>query len=51
MPDTTSAVPSAHMSWRTPLLVILAGCAVSLITFGPRDFHAVLKAKFGLNDR
>jgi NAD+ kinase len=22
-----------------------------LITFGPRDFHAVLKAKFGLNDR
>ncbi len=37
MPDTTSAVPSAHMSWRTPLLVILAGCAVSLITFGPRS--------------
>ena len=22
-----------------------------LVTFGPRDFHAVLKAKFGLNDR
>jgi NAD+ kinase len=31
-------------------------CAASahdalLVTFGPRDFHAVLKAKFGLNDR
>jgi NAD+ kinase len=22
-----------------------------LVTFGPRDFHALLKAKFGLNDR
>ena len=25
--------------------------ALQLVTFGPRDFHAVLKAKFGLNDR
>jgi NAD+ kinase len=25
--------------------------SAQLITFGPRDFHAVLKAKFGLNDR
>ena len=25
--------------------------SVQLVTFGPRDFHAVLKAKFGLNDR
>jgi NAD+ kinase len=25
--------------------------SVQLITFAPRDFHAVLKAKFGLNDR
>ncbi len=24
---------------------------LQLVTFGPRDFHAVLKAKFGLNDR
>ena len=22
-----------------------------LVTYGPRDFHAVLKTKFGLNDR
>ena len=22
-----------------------------LVTFGPRDFHHILKAKFGLNDR
>jgi MFS family permease len=25
------------MTWRTPLVVILAGCAISLITFGPRS--------------
>lgn len=25
--------------------------SVRLVTFGPRNFHAVLKAKFGLNDR
>jgi len=25
------------MTWRTPLIVILAGCAISLITFGPRS--------------
>jgi len=25
------------MGWRTPLIVILAGCAISLITFGPRS--------------
>ncbi len=25
--------------------------SLRLVTFGPRDFHAVLKAKFGLNDR
>ncbi len=25
--------------------------SAQLVTFGPRDFHAVLKAKFGLNDR
>jgi NAD+ kinase len=33
--------------------VVCTGSAhdARLITFGPRDFHAVLKAKFGLNDR
>ena len=25
--------------------------AARLVTFGPRDFHKILKAKFGLNDR
>lgn len=25
------------MTWRTPLIVILAGCAISLISFGPRS--------------
>jgi NAD+ kinase len=28
-----------------------SGHEALLVTFGPRDFHAVLKAKFGLNDR
>jgi NAD+ kinase len=35
--DTIECTASAH--------------SVQLVTFGPRDFHAVLKAKFGLNDR
>lgn len=37
MPETSSATPGGRMSWRTPLLVILAGCAVSMISFGPRS--------------
>ena len=28
-----------------------AGVSARLVTFGPRDFHHILKAKFGLNDR
>lgn len=28
-----------------------ASCTAQLVTFGPRDFHAILKAKFGLADR
>lgn len=28
-----------------------AACTAQLVTFGPRDFHAILKAKFGLADR
>ncbi len=28
-----------------------AGHVARLVTFGPRDFHAILKAKFGLADR
>lgn len=35
--DTIECTASAH--------------SVQLVTFGPRDFHTVLKAKFGLNDR
>ncbi len=31
------ATPSAAPSWRTPLVVILAGCVISLIAFGPRS--------------
>jgi MFS family permease len=35
--DTASASGAASINWRTPLIVILAGCAISLITFGPRS--------------
>jgi hypothetical protein len=28
-----------------------AGHVARLVVFGPRDFHAILKAKFGLADR
>jgi NAD+ kinase len=28
-----------------------AGQSARLVTFGPRDFHRILKTKFGLNDR
>ncbi|MGD9924863.1 MAG: MFS transporter [Pseudorhodoplanes sp.] len=32
-----SASSTFLMTWRTPLIVILCGCAISLITFGPRS--------------
>ena len=28
-----------------------AARSARLVTFGPRDFHQILKTKFGLNDR
>ena len=31
------AIPPAGMTWRTPLLIIVAGGAISLIGFGPRS--------------
>lgn len=34
--STISSV-AASVGWRTPLIVILAGCAISLISFGPRS--------------
>jgi MFS family permease len=37
MPEITSAASSGRVTWRTPVMIILAGCAVSLITFGPRS--------------
>ncbi len=35
--NTAGASGASSMTWRTPLIVILAGCAISLITFGPRS--------------
>ncbi|HWV52396.1 MFS transporter [Pseudorhodoplanes sp.] len=35
--NTAGASGASSMGWRTPLIVILAGCAISLITFGPRS--------------
>jgi MFS family permease len=37
MTETTSAAPAGRIGWRTPLVIILAGCAISLLTFGPRS--------------
>jgi MFS family permease len=37
MHDTISAASRGRMSWRTPLIVILAGCVISMISFGPRS--------------
>jgi MFS family permease len=34
---TASATGASSINWRTPRIVILAGCAISLITFGPRS--------------
>ena len=27
----------AHTSWRTPLVIIICGCAIALLSFGPRS--------------
>lgn len=35
--NTASASGASSVTWRTPLIVILAGCVISLITFGPRS--------------
>src|SRR5215469_9375221 len=28
---------SAHSGWRTPLVIIVCGCAIALLGFGPRS--------------
>src|SRR5262245_66284253 len=33
----TAAAPSKLASWRTPTVLIAVGCAISLISFGPRS--------------
>lgn len=35
--NAASASGASSITWRTPLVIILAGCAISLITFGPRS--------------
>lgn len=35
--NAASGSGASSITWRTPLLIILAGCAISLITFGPRS--------------
>ena len=31
-----SAVVRAPMSWRTPMVIVLCGCLISMLSFGPR---------------
>ena len=35
----TEVAPSAtkSFSWRTPIVIVLCGCAISVVTFGPRS--------------
>src|SRR6478736_4683754 len=37
MSSTTAPAPLKLASWRTPLVLIAVGCAISLIAFGPRS--------------
>ena len=34
---TTSEVRSAAASWRTPVVIIVCGCAIAMLAFGPRS--------------
>jgi MFS family permease len=38
LPMSTAAAPASKLaSWRTPLVVIVVGCLIALISFGPRS--------------
>ena len=34
---TTADTRPATVSWRTPLVIIICGCAIALLSFGPRS--------------
>ncbi|MDT3683913.1 MAG: MFS transporter [Pseudorhodoplanes sp.] len=34
---TSVSVPGQTASWRTPLVIIVCGCAIAMLTFGPRS--------------
>jgi MFS family permease len=36
-PMTTASIPPQAASWRTPVLIIGAGCLIAMISFGPRS--------------
>ncbi|HEX5846231.1 MAG TPA: MFS transporter, partial [Rhodoplanes sp.] len=27
----------ARLGWRTPLVIVISGCAIAILTFGPRS--------------
>ena len=33
----TSAVPASRYSWQTPTVILVCGCLIALISFGPRS--------------
>jgi MFS family permease len=37
MSAVTAPAPLKRVSWRTPIVLVLAGCAISLMAFGPRS--------------
>lgn len=34
---TIASAPARAVSWRTPLVIVLCGCAIAILTFGPRS--------------
>jgi MFS family permease len=34
---TIASAPARAASWRTPLVIVLCGCAIAILTFGPRS--------------
>jgi MFS family permease len=37
MPEISPTASAGRVPWRTPLIIVVAGCVISLITFGPRS--------------
>ncbi len=36
MTTTDSIVPTSRLGWRTPLVIVICGSLIGMLTFGPR---------------